>query len=85
MWLKCQKTNQLVINLVYFSMTAFHQEYIGGSSNFSDVLVERLSNGKPLSLYVDGVLSSPRATGKSWKSFILLMSNQIVKFDENYE
>lgn len=46
-------------------MTGFHQENITGSSEFSATLVERLTNGKPLSLYVDGIMSSVKSDGES--------------------
>lgn len=59
-------------NLSHFSMEEFYQENISRFSNFSDGLVERLNNGKPLSLYVDGVVSRLKPVGKSSKSFAAL-------------
>lgn len=50
-------------------MEGFYQESISRFSNFSNALVERLSNGKPLSMYVDGVVSRLKPTGKTKKSF----------------
>lgn len=48
-------------------MTAFHQINVSRSSNISLALIEQLTNGKPLSLYVDGIVSRIKAEGKSSK------------------
>lgn len=61
-------------------MTAFYQESISGFSNFSDVLVERLANGKPLSLFVDGIVSVLRANGELLIKEQSLTSSQIVNY-----
>lgn len=58
-------------------MEGFYQESISRFSNFSDVLIERLNNGKPLSLYVDGVVSRLKPTGKSMKSFVAFANIEI--------
>lgn len=50
-------------------MTGFHQENITGTAEFSATLVERLTNGKPLSLYIDGIMSSVKPNGESLLTF----------------
>lgn len=61
-------------------MTEFHQENISRFSSFSADLVERLTNGKPLSLYVDGIVSRVKSNGESLKTFIVLKSNRRILF-----
>lgn len=51
-------------------MTRFHQEYFEDSS-FSNDLIDNLSNGRPLSLYVDGIIAHLKPTGESMKLFIV--------------
>lgn len=46
-------------------MTRFHQESITATSGISTALVEHLTNGKPFSLYVDGMFSHISTNGKS--------------------
>lgn len=61
-------------------MTAFHQENISRFSNVSDTLVELLNNGKPLSLYIDGIVSVLKANGKLLLLLVALLSNRMVKY-----
>lgn len=56
------KTENYKIRL--FSMSGFWQEKINGTAKISATLVGRLNNGKPLSLYVNGMLSHIRPNGK---------------------
>lgn len=70
----------MIMKFVFFSMTAFHQENISRFSNVSDTLVELLNNGKPLSLYIDGIVSVLKANGKSQLLFVALLSNRMAKY-----
>lgn len=46
-------------------MNRFHQEFINETSEISALLIERLTNELPLSLYVDGMFSHIGSNGKT--------------------
>lgn len=48
----------------HFRMARFHQENITATSGISALLVDRLTNELPLSLYFDGMLSHISSNGK---------------------
>lgn len=48
------------------SQTGFDQVILNGSSEVPAELIERLHNGKTLSLYFDGIASHVKPNSKSW-------------------
>lgn len=60
-----------------FSLIAFHQVKINGSLEMPSSLIQRLNNGKPLTIYFDGILSHLKANGKS---YILVIFGKIKLF-----
>lgn len=63
-----QEIKLKVIGFDSFSMYQFHQENITGNSQVSLALIDRLNNGKPLSLYIDGMFSYVKPDGMSNKA-----------------
>lgn len=59
--------------MIRFSMTGFHTIVRKGNSVVSDGLIEGLNNGKPLSLYFDGIFSKIKPNGESCKIFASIL------------
>lgn len=50
-------------------MTAFHQVNVDRNNEIPSALIEKLTNGKALSLYVDGIVSRIKPNSKLKESF----------------